>query len=171
MPCVKWGTSELFESNQQNHLGIRQDGNKVHSSLITVLDNFQDFFLLIILCALPFKFLSLLIYILWPLCNLNIDLFESIIFLLNIYFYFLTLQEFLEKYVIITGFLEGTSSTIKYKFGIVYPKHKCLNVKSFACINIFLASLVYLMGFPSSSVVKNPPANAGDSGFIPPPWR
>ena len=36
---------------------------------------------------------------------------------------------------------------------------------------VYIPIYIYILGFPGGSVVKNPPANAGDMGSIPGPGR
>ena len=45
---------------------------------------------------------------------------------------------------------------------------RCTFIHSFHKPNVFIRPMLYVrLGFPGGSVVKNPPANAGDVGSIP----
>ena len=41
----------------------------------------------------------------------------------------------------------------------------------YMCVWIFVCIYPHIWGFPGGSVVKNPPANVGDTGLIPGPGR
>ena len=53
-------------------------------------------------------------------------------------------------------------------------KHSRVKIKSVKIKNIYITHSIkneFLSGFPGGSVVKNPPANAGDMCSIPSPGR
>ena len=55
--------------------------------------------------------------------------------------------------------------------GKKYAMRKCIFLEIIKCVHKFSHKNVLIEGFPSGSVVKNLPANAGDTGSIPGPGR
>ena len=51
-----------------------------------------------------------------------------------------------------------------FYFSSVYT-HTCVHVYIHTCVCVCV--YIYIYGFPGGSAVRNPPANAGDMGWIP----